>query len=718
MSNEVEINVKSNDKTDFSKIKSKAKAEGGKSGDEYGKSFGSSLKRWFTGSGRKVGEDGGRESGKGFGAGMKKWFVGDGGGLFKQIGKNSGTVFGSGMLGAIKTPILGPAILGILAGAVAVAAPAAGAIAGTGLVAGFGLGLAGLGLTLAAKSKPVEDKWAATMKRVGDKSKLMAAPFESTLIGIADTFEHTFDHFEPTLNRVFGKLAGPVRGFADDVGKAFEELIPALDPVANATDKVLEKLGPALQDTVHSVSAGMSDLANSVAKNPNALADTARGIGDVARQSLDLLKNLNDMNGSIEHITGGLSAVDIVMAGLSGTLGGLNLAVAGGSSALGALDKLTTPVGQGFTYTATTAKEAATAAGYWTQGLSKAQLAAMGITGAAKEAGGATESMTDKFNRQKSKTDALLASLFQLQNGYLQLSGAQISYQAALDAGTKSAKENGKTLDINTEKGRNNMTALNQLAQATNGQTESMIRNNKGTTAAYRTAAVARENFVRLAQQMGATKPQAEAMARSMIAIPNVSREARLKANKADLDAKLAAAKKQLADPKLTATKRAKLEATIAQLQKQIASAQATINGLHGKTVVANVITKYTSVGSRSSGVGVGGGHQITGKGSWDGGIVMPALARGGSPLSARQFLAGEYGAEIVDVDGTGNVRVTPAGNTARRLKQAGGMGGVQEIRLVLEGRGDVGDFLIKMLQPAIRDRGGNVNVVLAGKPS
>ena len=50
-------------------------------------------------------------------------------------------------------------------------------------------------------------------------------------------------------------------------------------------------------------------------------------------------------------------------------------------------------------------------------------------------------------------------------------------------------------------------------------------------------------------------------MADALIKIPNVSREAKLTANKKDLDAKLASVKRQLADPKLTATKRAKLEA-------------------------------------------------------------------------------------------------------------------------------------------------------------
>lgn len=710
MSNEVEIKVKSTDKTDFTKIKSKAKTEGGKAGDDAGKEFSVRLGKSASKGAAKGGEDGG----KSFGKSLRKWFVGDGSKLIGEGGQITGESFKSGFSGILKTPVVGPIVVGALAGAAAIAGPAAGSIAAGGLILGFGAGLAGLGLVLASKSKVVEDKWSSTMKRVGEKSKLMATPFESTLTGIADIFERTFDDFAPTLTSVFGKMATPVRDFADDTGRALEGLTPALGPVADAANAVLKSFGPGLQDMIGKTADGLRDLAASVKANPDALADTARGAGDLLQGVLGLTKVLNDANGEFERLTGGTSAVDAFFGGVNSLLVPVTATFQALNWALGETNKLTKPVGDGYHYTAVSAEEAANTTEMWTQGLSAAQLAAMGVTGASKDTGGEVESLAEKFNRQKSKTDALIASLFQLQNGYLNLSGSQISYERAVDAATKSVKENGRTLDISTAKGQNNMESLNQLAQATNGQTESMIRNNKGLTAAYKTAATARQGFVKLAQQMGATKPQAEAMAKSMIAIPNVSRRARLTADKKDLESKLAAAKKQLADKNLTKERRAQISANIASLQSQIRKAQAAINGLHGKTVINSVVTRYSVRGSVSSGSGVGGGHEIDH--NWKGGPVR-RMASGGNPLSARQFVAGEYGAELVDVDGTGNVRVTPAGNTARRLGQQPA-GGVQEVRLVLEGRGDVGDFLIKMLQPAIRNRGGNLNVILAGKAS
>jgi hypothetical protein len=57
----------------------------------------------------------------------------------------------------------------------------------------------------------------------------------------------------------------------------------------------------------------------------------------------------------------------------------------------------------------------------------------------------------------------------------LRMSDAQINYEAALDDVTETIRENGKTLDIDTEKGRANMSALNDLKSASAGLVAQMI---------------------------------------------------------------------------------------------------------------------------------------------------------------------------------------------------------------------------------------------------
>lgn len=465
---------------------------------------------------RKSGDD----SGKGFIKGLKKWFSPAALGDLKKSGEFGGSVFGSGLLGVLKTPVLGPAILAVVGATVLTVMPAVGAIAGTALVAGFGAGIAGLGLVFAAKSDRVKTAWSKTIKSMGDDMELLSRPFEDTLVQMAAFAQRTFNKFKPALDSAFKLLAPTITDFGDEASKAFEELEPSITPVSQAFASVLDSLGPAMQSALKSTAQGLIGLANSVKENPDALADTVRGVGDFINTSLGLITTLNDINGKFANLTGGTSLVTVTFKILQGALGPLVGTFQALDAGLGALEKWTKPVGAGFVYTATSAEEAATATGYWTQGLSAAQLAAMGITGATDAAGNAAETAATKYNRQKAATDGLIQSMFRLQGLSLGLAGAEISYQASVDDATASVKENGRTLDINSEKGRANKSALLGVAQAANQQTQSMIESGKGTDAAGRSATTARGNFSTLAQKMGLSKKEADKLAASLIAIP------------------------------------------------------------------------------------------------------------------------------------------------------------------------------------------------------
>ncbi|GAA2817503.1 hypothetical protein [Kribbella solani] len=458
---------------------------------------------------RKSGDD----SGKGFINGLKKWFSPSALGDLKKSGEFGGSVFGSGLLGALKTPVLGPAILGVVGATVATVMPAVGAIAGTGLVAGFGAGIAGLGLVFAAKSDKVKSAWQKTIKSMGDDMELLSRPFEDTLVHMSDFAQRTFNRFKPELDSAFKLLAPTITDFGDEASQAFEELAPAIEPVSEAFANVLDSLGPAMQSALHETSQGLVTLAESVKDNPDALADTVKGVGDLTKTLLDGITVLNNINGQVEDLTGGFSLVD-------GVMGGLQLAVSQVFGPFALLEKGLDAVGlkadkatQAIQINAETTK-------LWTQGLSQGQLAAMGITGATTGAGNAADTAATKFARQKAATDALIDSTFRLQNLALGLAGAQINYQSAVDAATASVKDNGRTLDINSEKGRANKQALLAVAQAANAQTQSMIESNKGTAAAGRSAEQARGNFVRIATQMGLSKKEADKLAASLIGIP------------------------------------------------------------------------------------------------------------------------------------------------------------------------------------------------------
>jgi hypothetical protein len=534
-------------------------------------------------------EKAGNDSGKSFTTGLRKWLTGNGG--VADVGKAGGTVFGSGFLGVLKTPILGPAVVAILTAAVVTAMPAVGAIAGGALVTGFGLGLAGMAGIFAAKSQVVQDKWKATLSTLGADMQLISKPFESVLSHIADYFKRTVDRFNPAWAAAFADLAGPVDTFVDKTAKALERLIPSVAPITAAFIALLGSLGDALPAAIDTMAGGFERLAASVQKNPAAMADTVKGLAGIVAVITDFITLLNDINSKFSDLTGGISLVTVVMKGLEGVVAGIAAPFRALSAGLSGVNALLGRTGGDVDTAGKSMSDAAA---------KTADLAGRvnGLAGSAQHAGAPVKTMAEQVAEAKKKiadakaaTDTWITSLFTLQGLALSLSGAQISFQAAIDATTASIKENGRTHDINTAKGRANKTALDALAKSANDQTEAMLRSGKGNAAAGKSALSSRDNFIKLATQMGYTVPQAQRMAASMIAIPNVLRTAKLEADKKDLDKKIAAAKAQLADPHLTATKRAKLQAEIKQLLAAKAQAQAAIDSLSGKTVSLTINT-------------------------------------------------------------------------------------------------------------------------------
>jgi TP901 family phage tail tape measure protein len=125
-----------------------------------------------------------------------------------------------------------------------------------------------------------------------------------------------------------------------------------------------------------------------------------------------------------------------------------------------------------------------------------------------------------KIQAQNQDLDDLIETSHRASGAALTLSGSQIAYQQAIDDAAASVKEHGRTLDLDTEKGRSNRGALNDLAKSANDQTDALLRSGKGYGAAQKNATDARAEFVRVATQMTGNKAKAEALARELIDIP------------------------------------------------------------------------------------------------------------------------------------------------------------------------------------------------------
>lgn len=117
-------------------------------------------------------------------------------------------------------------------------------------------------------------------------------------------------------------------------------------------------------------------------------------------------------------------------------------------------------------------------------------------------------------------TEAAAKQIKDLADIALGASDAAMQWEESLDNADASLKENGKTLDITTEKGRSNKKALDDIARAALDQADA-IKAAGGSEAQFRgVLEQGRAALIRKAAQFGLTGKRAEAYADSILGIP------------------------------------------------------------------------------------------------------------------------------------------------------------------------------------------------------
>lgn len=133
------------------------------------------------------------------------------------------------------------------------------------------------------------------------------------------------------------------------------------------------------------------------------------------------------------------------------------------------------------------------------------------------------QDIADKAQAAAQAMDDLINSTQQYGNMLLQMSGNAIGVESAIDAATEAYKKNGKNLDIDTEAGRNNMQALNGIAQASMAQVKTMAEAGASTVEMTKATKKARDSFISTAEQMGMTASEAQKLADAYFAIPKTT---------------------------------------------------------------------------------------------------------------------------------------------------------------------------------------------------
>lgn len=289
------------------------------------------------------------------------------------------------------------------------------------------------------------------------------------------------------------------------------------------------------------------------------------------------------------------------------------------------------------------------------------QLAAqsMGLFGAQAQATSA------KLAAQKQSADGLAQSINALNNVYLQARGGIRGMEAAIDAADEAFKQNGKTLDENTAKGRGNNQALDDIAAATMKAAEGARENGASWATVNGIYDRGREKIVRLTAGVTGNEQAARRLAAQILKTPN--KTAMLKGDITDLKAKIQSAETRLKNAPLS--KQAKIRAELAALRADLSRAQGAINALHGTTITSHhyLTTHYDKIetfraahGKAQGGiVGFPGGGPVSGPGTSTSDSILTRLSNGEYVVKAQSVA--RYGIAFMDALNQGRLSMAAA---------------------------------------------------------
>lgn len=219
-----------------------------------------------------------------------------------------------------------------------------------------------------------------------------------------------------------------------------------------------------------------------------------------------------------------------------------------------------------------------------------------------------------KLQAQQDVVDGLVNSLQALDQVNQDAYSSQTKFEDSIAALTQGLKDNGKTLSLRSDKGRQNRDLVVAEAAATDDYTAKL--NKQGASWDTIDAAYKRgyDSLVKFAVGAGYGKDAAEKLAKSLLHIPP---EIKTKGDITDFQSKLAKMKAELkAAPK---SKQVAIRGNIAQLENAIRDAQARVNAMTGKEIV--IRATYSVVGGKGmnifhEGGGYASGGRVIGPGS------------------------------------------------------------------------------------------------------
>lgn len=363
------------------------------------------------------------------------------------------------------------------------------AIVTLGAVAAAGLGIVGIGgkvVTSAVEMQGALKALGITSAVTGGQIKgaaIAAGGFIALFAGVAA--------IGALADKAFGKTAGSVEDFTAALSKAATTSKADLDKMfdAGVTDQFNSKVSDA------------ASAFQALKKNSNWVNEGFTGLGKVLG-GIDT--QLADLRASFANVDEALVGMDPEKAAVAFQSIAEDAAAAG----FGVSDLVDIFPG----YTAQL-QRAAQAAG---DGKSSTEA----LTGAIDNQTYSAKDAADASAALASEIDAVREASNKAAQDALELSGSQMGVQAAIDDATASLKENGKRLDITSEKGRANRTALDDIASAALALRDSQRELGTSSKDVDSTMAKNRTSFIEAATSMGMGRSAANKLADAYGLIP------------------------------------------------------------------------------------------------------------------------------------------------------------------------------------------------------
>lgn len=372
----------------------------------------------------------------------------------RKAGQDFGDGYGEGLFGSVKRfagltitaledgfSSLPPQVKGVVASALVAAIVPAGAFLSAAISTALIAGTVGIGVALASQFQEVEDAWGTFSTRLRERALKEAEAFAGQSVAALDLFDRKLDEIDPKIESLFDNAANYVEPFARGIAGAVDGLVTGLDQGFKDADIV--GLSAEIENGLTGIGEQLGETFDTLLSNPDldiALGDLLQTVEDLIYVGGEFLNwtvtawaELRDVAAVVGTVVDNFLRLGQVITDV------FNLGQ-GEDGGFGDLEESWDHLVEGIT-----GKDG-----------DQIRVAVKRIDNSQREWNDTT-SATVKLTKEQEKAlkelNAQIEAELKLTNDVI---NTQIDYQDAIDRTTASIKDNGRTLDIKNEKGREN----------------------------------------------------------------------------------------------------------------------------------------------------------------------------------------------------------------------------------------------------------------------